>query len=164
MRILKNNYFSQTKEPGGDIRTVLNKSGNNIMNFSSFINNEVKSEYMDQLLKYLQTNEQKEIKDIINRLSPYEELIKLFNKEFIVALRESIFEFSVVSAIIIERNDFERFKIEREKCPNLEERILFHGTDVSGISCILTDIFNQINKTKCNLITKDEILKDLFLN
>ena len=141
MRILKNNYFSQTKEPGGDIRTILNKSGNNIMNFSSFINNEVKSEYMDQLLKYLQTNEQKEIKDIINRLSPYEELIKLFNKEFIVALRESIFEFSVASAIIIERNDFERFKIEREKCPNLEERILFHGTQVDCISRILTGLF-----------------------
>ena len=143
MRILKNNYFSQTKEPRDDIKTVLNKSGNNIMNFSTFVNNEVKYEYMDELLKYLQSNDQAEIKDILNRLSPYEELIELFNKEFIVALRNSIFEFSIISAIIIERNDFERFKIERKKCPNREERILFHGTPKTNISSILTGYFIQ---------------------
>ena len=69
-----------------------------------------------------------QIEKIINKLSKYENEMKLFNKEFIIALRESIFEFSVVSAIIIERVDFEVFKKEKEKCPNCEERIFPYCT------------------------------------
>ena len=141
MKILKNNYFPQSSDTRDDIRTVLNKSGNNIMNFSSFINNEVKSEYMDELLKYLQSSEQTEIKDIINRLAQYKSLIKLIEKEFIIALRESILEFSLVSAIIIDRNDFDNYEKQREKCPNREERILFHGTCPYAIASILTNNF-----------------------
>ena len=47
-------------------------------------------------------------------------------------------------------------------CSNLKE-LNINNFKVNK-ECILTDIFNQIDKTKCNLITKEEKLKNLFLN
>ena len=54
--------------------------------------------------------------------------MRIFDKEFEKAKKESIFEFSVISLVIIERKDFEKFEKEREKFPNRIDRILFHGT------------------------------------
>ena len=76
-----------------------------MVNFSSFVSNEVKSEHINQLLAYLHLNEREEIREMINKLSKYEKDINLFNKEFYVALRNSLFEYSLVSATFVERND-----------------------------------------------------------
>ena len=141
MRILKNDYVCQTSDTKKDIKNILEKSGSNILNFSKFVNFEVKPEQIDDLFKYIQESEYSEMKIIINKLVKYENEIKLFNEEFLLALKNSIFEFSVVSAVIIERDDFERFKQEREKCPNRIDRLLFHGTSLNPISSILTDKF-----------------------
>ena len=143
MRTLKNNYIGQTDEIVNNIKDVLNNTGNNIVNFSSFVNNEVKSVHIDKLLAYLQLNERSEIREMINKLSKYEKNINLFNKEFYVALRNSLFEYSLVSATIVERNDFSNFEKEREKCPNCENKLLFHGTILSVIPHILTTNFRQ---------------------
>ena len=140
---LQNNYISQSQDIKNDIMQVLENTGNNILNFSPFVDNEVKPAQIEELFKYLKKLKTHQIEKIINKLSKYENEMKLFNKEFIIALRESIFEFSVVSAIIIERVDFEVFKKEKEKCPNCEERILFHGTPKFNISSILTDYFKK---------------------
>ena len=35
------------------------------------------------------------------------------------------------------------FENEREKCPNRVERILYHGTSIEPISCILTGLFRR---------------------
>ena len=43
----------------------------------------------------------------------------------------------------MEREYFQKFKQEREKCPNQVDKILFHGTSVEPISCILTDQFKK---------------------
>ena len=51
--------------------------------------------------------------------------------------RESIFEFSVISLVIMERQDFKKFIQEREKCPNRVDKILYHGTQIKPISLIL---------------------------
>jgi hypothetical protein len=67
----------------------------------------------------------------------------LFDKEFEKAKRGNIFEFSIISLVVIEREDFETFEIEREKCPNRVEKILYHGTSIEPISCILTGLFKR---------------------
>ena len=43
----------------------------------------------------------------------------------------------------MEREDFEKFKKEREKCPNRVDKILYHGTSIEPISCILTEQFKK---------------------
>ena len=117
-----NNIINLPPTLGIIIRTLKN----NYINFSSFISNEVKSEHINQLLAYLHLNEREEIREMINKLSKYEKDINLFNKEFYVSLRNSLFEYSLVSATFVERNDFENFKKEREKCPNCADKLLFH--------------------------------------
>ena len=57
--------------------------------------------------------------------------------------KNSIFEFSVISLIRIERKDFDNFQNERERCPNKVDKILYHGTSIDPISNILTDIFRK---------------------
>ena len=149
MIALKNNYAYQTLDIQQDIRNVINNTGDNIWNFSKFVNNEVKPEQIDDLIKYIQESQYYEMKVIINKLVKYEYEIKLFNEEFLLALKNSIFEFSLVSAVIIERYDFERFKQEREKCPNRIDRFLFHGTSPYPISCILTSHFKKTSGKLC---------------
>ena len=67
--------------------------------------------------------------------------MKFFMSELEKAKKESIFEFNVISLVVMEREDFEKFEQEREKCPNRVDKILFHGTSVEPISCILRDKF-----------------------
>ena len=73
--------------------------------------------------------------------------MKLFNTEFEKAKRESIIDFSVISLVIMERQDLNRFKEERKKCPNRIDKILYHGTSFEPISCILTNVFK---KSECS--------------
>ena len=148
IRTLKHNYIKQIDNTVNNIEDVLRNTGNNMVNFSSFISNEVKSEHINQLLAYLHLNEREEIREMINKLSKYEKDINLFNKEFYVALRNSLFEYSLVSAIFVERNNFENFKKQREKCPNCADKLLFHGTIIRVIPHILT---NNFIKARINL-------------
>ena len=126
------------------IKAVLQKmGGSNIINFSNFVNESINEEQLNKIMESLNSNDLKIMNDIKFRLSKYNDLIKLFNKEFEKAKRESIFEFSVISLVIIEREDYEKFVQEREKCENRVDKILYHGTSIEPISCILTGLFKK---------------------
>ena len=87
----------------------------------------------------------KEDLEIINdnqkRLINYNEYIKLFEKDFEKKKRDSIFEFSIISMVIMERENLSTFEKERQNCPNRIDKILYHGTNIERISCILTGDF-----------------------
>ena len=144
MRILKNGNIDSSDGIKETIQKVLKKLlGSNIINFSNYIDEEINIFQINKLMKILNKKEFNEINDISFRLSKYNKYMKLFNEEFEKAKKESIFEFSVTSLVIIEREDLEKFEIEREKCPNRVDKILFHGTSVEPISCILTGLFKK---------------------
>ena len=42
-----------------------------------------------------------------------------------------------------DQEDFDIFEGERAKCPNRVDKILFHGTSIEPISCILTGYFRK---------------------
>ena len=107
-----------------------------IINFSNFVEEEIDFNKMNKLISLLTKSEFIKINDIRYRLSKYNNYMKMFNKEFKKATRESIFEFSVISVVIIEREDFDKFEKERLNCNNRVERILYHGTNVEPISGI----------------------------
>ena len=125
------------------IKILQKMDGSNILCFSDYVNEEINSKQVDEMINLLNPNDIKEIKNIKFLLSKYNDHIKLFDKEFEKAKRESIFEFSIISLVIIEREDFEKFEQERKKCPNRVEKILFHGTSIEPISCILTGLFKK---------------------
>jgi hypothetical protein len=127
-----------------NIKDVLEKMrGSNIINFANYIDEVIDSYQINKIFNLLKKDDLKEMNDIKYRLSKYINCIKLFNKEFKKSLKESIFEFSVISLVVIEREDFERFEREREKCPNRVERIVYHGTSIDPISEILTGLYKK---------------------
>ena len=76
-------------------------------------------------------------------LGKYNNFVKFFEKEFVKSLRQSIFEFTVISMVILDRDDYDIYKKERSKCPNKIDRLLYHGTQIDPISSILTGKFKK---------------------
>jgi hypothetical protein len=98
---------------------------------------------INQLMKYLTKNALYEINDIKIRLGKYANYVNIFETYIQNSLKRSVFEFSIVSLVVIERNDFDFFENQRIKCPNRVDKILYHGTQIHPISCILTGMFKK---------------------
>ena len=144
MRILKSGYIETEEDIKKTIKEVLLKiKGSNIINFSEYVDEIIDANQLDKIIKLLDGKDLKEINDIRFRLSKYNKYMEFFMKEFDKTKKESIFEFSVISLVVMEREDFEKFKKEREKCPNRVDKILYHGTSIEPISCILTEQFKK---------------------
>ena len=148
LKLLKKGYI---REPDmkENINSILKKiRGSNIINFSRYVDEIINAKELENIISLLGKEDFDEINDIKNRLSVYNDYIKIFDKEFEKAKKESIFEFSIISLAIMEREDFEIFERERNKCPNRVDKILFHGTSIEPISCILTGYFRK-SQDKC---------------
>ena len=148
LNILKNGYKKQTFNLKGDIKKILEKvKGSNIINFSKFVDDSINTSQLNSLIGLLNNNQKLELKDIKNRLAKYAKEMKLFDKQFEEAMKNSIMEFSVISVAIIEREKFETFEREKKKCPNRVDKLLYHGTGEEPVACIMTDVFRKsINK------------------
>ena len=149
MQILLNGYIegngNDVKKDIKDALQLIERS--NLINFSNYVEETINSKQIEKIFKHLKKNDLKIVKDIEYRLSKYNKYIQLFDIEFEKAKKESIIEFSVISLVIIERENFEKFEKEREKCPDRVDKILYHGTSIEPTSCILTDIFkNSVNR------------------
>ena len=147
LEILKEDFIPQTDNMKEDIKKVIeNIKGSNIINFSKFVDNAIDSNQIDNLMNLLSKKDLLEITDIKNRLSRYDKEIKVFDKEFSEALKDSIIEFSVISVAVIERKDLVEFDTEKKKCDNRVDRLLFHGTGEVALASILTTEFWKSEK------------------
>ena len=144
LKILKQSNNTDLSKQDETIKKVLNeKLGSNILCFSNYVDEVLNSQTINQLMKYLNQNYLNQILDTKIRLAKYYYFVDMFEKEIQNSLRKSVFEFSVTSLVIIERNDFDIFEKERNSCPNRQERLLYHGTQIHPISCILTGMFRR---------------------
>ena len=142
--ILKNGQVNLDRIKQNEIKNVLNRmKGSNIINFSKYVDKSVNLNHISILVKFLNYKDKEYIDDFQKRLVNYNEYIKLFEKDFEKRKRESIFEFSIISLVLMEREDFQRFEEERKKCPNRVDKILYHGTGIEPISNILTGYFRK---------------------
>ena len=143
MEILKNGYISDEIKKE-EIKKVLEKmKGSNIVNFSKYVNECVNRTELKMLKQFLDKKDLEEITDVEKRLSKYNEYMALFEKDFEERKKNSFFEFAIVSLVLMEREDFQIFQKERKKCPNRIDKILYHGTSIEPISCILTGYFKK---------------------
>ena len=144
MKNINIKYINNSKE---EIDLILNpfnrNTKTNIINFSDFVNGTLNMEQINELMNFLKTDNIEKISNLKLNLLKYNEELKLFNKGFDQVKRESIFEFSINSLVIIKREDYDNFKREREKCPNRINKLLFHGAPVHPISSILTGMFKR---------------------
>ena len=148
MKSLKNiniKYIRQNDSKETIMEELKNYQGNNVINFSDFLNETLATNQINELMSLLKPNDLKEINNIKLGLSKYNVHIKNFNEGFKKAKRESIFEFSLISLVIIERADLAKFETERRQCPNRIDKILFHGTSYNVISIILRSHFKRAN-------------------
>jgi len=143
IRILKNGYIDvpDTKECIKEV--LLKMRGSNIISFSKYVDEIIGLNELNYIMGYLDDYQFNEINDIKNRLSIYNDHIIKFEKEFEEAKKKSVFEFSIISLVIIEREDFRTFERERKNCPNRVDKILYHGTNIEPISSILTGYFRK---------------------
>ena len=133
VRILKNGYIEDTTAKA-DIKKVLEKmKGSNIINFSRFLDKSVDENQIKTLFQFLNKEDLENIKDIKRRLLNYNEYMKLFEKDFELRKQNSVFEFSIISLVVTEREDLEVFEKGRKNCPNKVDKILYHGTQIEII-------------------------------
>ena len=143
MEILKNGKIDYKNNQEGILKLLQQVDGSNIINFSKYVDNVI---HQSDINKYLIQNLYDSKNDIIhiyNCLGKYIEYTKLFQKELERAKKESVFEFSIISATIIEREEVYNFEKFRNNCPNRKDRVLFHGTSYDSIAKILTSMFHK---------------------
>ena len=146
MKILKKSYINvnQKNDAGPAIEKILkNVNGSNVLNFSNFVEEQINQEWMQKITEFVAPKDLSDINDTKFRLGKYVKFMEFFEKEIYKSLKSSIFEFSPVSLVVLDREDFDRFETERAKCPNRCEQILYHGTQVHPISLILTGMFHK---------------------
>ena len=146
MKILSDNYIPSFDIMSANfiIKETLKKiTGCNVINFSNFVDEVISSECIKQILNLLNKKDLIEINNIKMCLGKYNNFVKFFEKEFLKSLRQSIFEFTVISMVILDRDDYDIYKKERSKCPNKIDRLLYHGTQIDPISSILTGKFKK---------------------
>ena len=104
MKIMKNGYITSDKDIKYTIKKVLRKiEGSNIINFSEFVDEIINANHIEKMINLLNKDQIKEINDIKYRLQKYDRYMEFFMKNFEKAKKESIFGFSIVSLVIIER-------------------------------------------------------------
>ena len=142
------NNISFTDDNKEDIKLILKeKNGNNILIYSQYVNMLIKSKQIDDLIKYLNKDNQNEINRYWGSLSNYEEYNSFFEEEFQKDLKNTYFDYSVISLAILEKNEEEEdYKKKRDSCPNVKKRILYHGSQIDPISSILTEEFKYTRK------------------
>ena len=138
----------QSKEnPEDDIKSnLMEKNGNNILAYSSYVDEVVKDQDIDYLLNLVGPKMKNEIDKYWSILSKYEEFNKLFQIELFNSIKNSYFDYSLVNLSLYEQKNRIRYLQAKGKCPGLVTRYLFHGTQIDPISKIITNGFLYTRK------------------
>ena len=140
-KILKKGKINNDDVQKGILEILKKTKGGNIFNFAKYVDGLISQSDITNYIFPKLFYSKNDIIYIQNCLGKYVEYAQRFEEEFERAKRESVFEYSIISSTIIEREDIDKFEEYRENCPNRVDRVLFHGTTYDSISKILTDLF-----------------------
>ena len=144
LKLRKNIGFKDDNKE--NIKLILKeKKGNNILIYSQYVNMFIKSKQINDLINFLNEENQDKINKYWGYLSIYEEYNSFFEEEFQKDLKNTFFDYSLISMAILEKND-KSYKSKRDSCPNVIKRILYHGSQIDPISSILTDEFKYTRR------------------
>ena len=113
------------------------------------------NELFDQLQVEKNTQEHNQL------LKDYSEYYHIFGEFFDKALALSVFEYQLVKIYVVDRNDYEIFKYNKNNCEKMKEKLLFHGTKTEFIVSILKT-FIDIEKNSCSKMGKGFYLSDIL--
>ena len=120
--------------------------GNNILIYSQYLNMIINEKKINNLIEYLNEDKKEKINLYWGCLSNYAEYNSFFEQEFTKDLKNTKFDYSLISLGILERKDEPEYKLKRDKCLNMKKRILYHGCQIAPISSILTEEFKYTRK------------------
>ena len=121
------------------ILEISNKNNNNDDTNILQLASEIKIKDLEKFIKKLSSdaNEQENNQKIfINRLK----YNKLFDEEVEKALRNSVFEYKIIHIFVVYKDD-RLYNIEKKKCKNRVQKLLFHGTNIDAVTGILSSQF-----------------------
>ena len=137
--------FTEEKNRKEISKEILQMGNSNTDEIEANIFEASKNIKMENLLKYidhisLKANQQENnIKKFIKKGEKYN---KLFDEEIEIAFKKSVFEYSIIHTLIIDKDD-SLYQIEKINCQNRVTKILFHGTKIDAVTGILSTIFND---------------------
>ena len=142
LKLLKKGNIKDVDNLDDDSKELLEKiRQTNLLNLAHYIDNAIDSDQIKNMLNLLDKGDLNEMKEFKNNLLRIKEQIIMFDKDFTLARRKSVFEYSLVSLEIVDRLDIDNYKNASKNCPNKNERILYYGTSEENISNILTNHF-----------------------
>ena len=130
-----------------DIKSNLEeKEGHNILAYSNYVASVITDDKINFMLKQLPPNKVNEIKKYWSILSIYEEFNKKFEKDLFKAIEQSYFDYSLIALSLYEQTNRAQYLMQMDKCPDVEVKYLFHGTQIDPISKIITSGFLYTRK------------------
>ena len=142
--LLKNGKIKEVEKMGDETQKLLERyRKTNILNFTNYVNNSVNSNQIKTMLSNLNKDVANEIQLFKNHLCKMNSQILMFNKDFLMALKKSVFEYSLTSLEISYRSEIDEYLKNCNKCPNNNQRILYYGASYANIKQIIENHFNQ---------------------
>ena len=136
------NSLNFTKNKKNDIYNLLNEEkGYNILAYSEYVNTIINTKNINNIIKFLNDKKKSLVDNYWRNLSKYEEYNSFFEEELRFDLKKAKFDYSIISLGILEGRNIDEYNSKRSKCPNMEKRILYHGSQIDPISKILTSEF-----------------------
>ena len=81
----------------------------------------------------------------------YDKYFDKFGDFFEEALAYSIFEYQLVNIYAVDRDDYEKFKENKDNCNNVVEKLLCHGTSNKFTVLILKTCIDISRNTSCKI-------------
>ena len=143
LTLLKKGVVQKVENLDNDSKELLEKiRQTNILNLAHFIEHRIDSTEIDKMLNLLDKEDLIEVNNYKRKLKRITKNIIMFDKDFAMARRKSVFEYSLVSLEIADRNDIDDYENACNNCPFKNERILYYGIQEKNIPDILGANFN----------------------
>ena len=162
--LLKSN--TQIKDsPNGDIQSfILETTGKNLYSISNYINMIVKEKNINEFLNILEENEKKKVIKFWQNLSNYEEKISIFEKKFLLLLKNSYFDYSLISLCLYKLKNKKQYYDNLFSCLNPDTKYLFHRTKIDPSKMIFGELANSKNPYGINGISFSDSIDYISFN
>ena len=130
-----------------DVEVILKeKEGNNINEYAKYIDSNIKTDEIEELIKFHELEQQEKIFKFLNNIIKYEEYNTFCEEEFMKAQKESILDYSIVNLILLDNKNLLKYEKAKKNCPNCTKKLLFHGTRIDPASKIISSEFKYTRR------------------
>jgi hypothetical protein len=128
------------------IVNLSDKNDIDIISLSKYVCSVISAQDINDLVNLTSPNMRNNIIKYWSVLSKYEDINKNFEKSLVEDMENSYFDYSLVNLSMSQQSNRINYLKSRDQCSNLIKRYLFHGTQITPISKIITEDFKYAKK------------------